>query len=89
MPGMRKEDVQVQFKRGALEISGKKEEHKKDEGATWHREERRYGEFRRVIPFPKNIDENKISAKLTEGLLEIHVPKVQSEEPKQHSVKIE
>ena len=52
LPGMKPEEFHVELKEGILRISGHREEEKKEEGKTFHRVERRYGEFRRAIPMP-------------------------------------
>eukprot|EP01124_Arcella_intermedia_P020378 TRINITY_DN27851_c0_g1_i1.p1 TRINITY_DN27851_c0_g1~~TRINITY_DN27851_c0_g1_i1.p1 ORF type:complete len:148 (+),score=33.93 TRINITY_DN27851_c0_g1_i1:29-445(+) len=89
MPGIDRKQINIQVKNAALEISGRKEETNKQQGGTWLREERRYGEFRRVIPLPKNVDEKKICARLNEGVLEIEIPKTHIEEPKERRINIE
>jgi HSP20 family protein len=82
MPGMKPEDLTVELKDGALWISGKKEEEMEEEGKTFHRMERRYGEFRRVIPMPGTMDESKIDAEYHDGVLKIMIPKTEQAKAK-------
>jgi HSP20 family protein len=52
LPGMKAEDVQVELKDGALWISGKVEEEHEERNKTYHRVERRFGEFHRTLALP-------------------------------------
>src|SRR5436190_253385 len=59
LPGMKPEDFTVELKEGDLWITGKKEDEKEEEGKTFHRVERHYGEFRRVIPLHGKFEADK------------------------------
>jgi HSP20 family protein len=87
LPGLKPEEVNVELKDGDLWISGKREEKKEEEGKTYHRIERRHGEFRRVLPLPSTINEEKIEAKFENGVLKITVPKTEEAKPKHIEVK--
>jgi HSP20 family protein len=86
LPGMKPEEVTVEMKDGRLWIAGEKKEEKEEKGKTFHRVERRYGEFRRVVPLPVAVDEDRVEAKFTEGVLRINVPKAAQVLPKQVKV---
>ena len=75
LPGVKPEEVRVEVKEGMLWITGEKKEEKEEKGKAFHRVERRHGAFRRVIPLPGAIDEEKIEAKFAEGVLRVVVPK--------------
>lgn len=87
LPGLKPEEVTVEFKSGELWISGKREEEKEEEGKTYHRVERSQGEFRRVLSLPESIDEGKINAHFENGVLKIVVPK--SEEIKSKRIEVQ
>jgi HSP20 family protein len=87
LPGLKPEDVTVEFKDDQLWISGKREEEKEEKEPTYHRMERRYGEFRRVLPLPKAVDANAIEAKFENGVLTVSVPKSEETKPKHIEVK--
>ena len=87
LPGMKPEEVHVEFKDGALWVSGNREEKKEEKGETHHWMERRYGEFRRVLPMPAAVDENAIEAKFEDGVLKITVPKTEEAKTKHIEVK--
>jgi HSP20 family protein len=76
VPGMEEKDVQVEFRDGSLIVTGKKEEkvEKSEKGRTYS--EHRYGEFRREISLPSDVDEEKIDAELKSGVLTLRIPRV-------------
>jgi HSP20 family protein len=86
LPGLKPEEVDVELKNGELWISGKREEEKEEKGKTYHRIERRHGEFCRVLSLPSTINVEKIDAKFENGVLKITVPK--SEEVKTKHIEV-
>jgi HSP20 family protein len=82
LPGLKPEEVNVELKEGNLWISGEKKEETEEKGKTFHRIERRHGEFRRMIQLPDAVDEEKVDAKFENGVLTIHVPKSEKVKPK-------
>jgi len=87
LPGVKPEDVRVEVHGGELWITGEKKEEKEEKGKTFHRVERRYGEFRRVIPLPTTVDKEKITAEYKEGVLKVEVVKTEEAKPKRIEVK--
>lgn len=74
LPGMSKEDVKVECTDEGIIIQGeKKQEQQSDEGG-WHRSERSYGSFYRMIPLPEGANAEKASAQFKDGVLDIKVP---------------
>ena len=87
LPGMKPEEVKVEFKDGALWVTGERKEEKEEKDKTYHRVERSYGEFRRVVPFASAVMEDKIEAKFTDGVLKVSVPKTEVAKPQRIEVK--
>lgn len=87
LPGVDEKDVSVSVTGNHLIIKGerKKEEEKKEK--HFHRMERSYGRFERMIAVPATVDTGKISAEFTKGVLEVHLPKNPKEMPKEIKVK--
>ena len=81
VPGMKQEDIQIEFENGLLTIRGERRI-EKTEGTTFHRVERVYGTFSRSFTLPRTVDPEKISASYREGILEIEVPKKEEAKPK-------
>jgi len=75
LPGLKPDEVKVEMHEGQLWITGEKKEEKEEKGKTWHRVERRSGQFRRVLSLPANVDAEKVDAQLTSGVLKISLPK--------------
>jgi HSP20 family protein len=87
LPGMKPEEFNVELHKGELWITGERKEEKEEKGKTYHRVERRYGEFRRVFKLPLAVDEEKVNAEYKEGILRVTVPKVAEAKPKRVEVK--
>ena len=87
LPGLKPEEVNVELRDGDLCISGKRDEEKEEKDKTYHRIERRHGEFRRVISMPSAIHEEGIEAKFEDGVLKVIVPKTEEAKPKHIEVK--
>jgi HSP20 family protein len=87
LPGLKPEEVKVELRNGDLWISGQRKEEKEEEGKTYHRIERRHGEFRRVLPLPVEVAEEKIEARVENGVLTVNVPKTETVRPKTIEVK--
>lgn len=73
LPGVKQEDVDITVANGLLTISGRsKDEHEEQHGGYYVRERHR-GSFRRSVTLPEGIDESKIHARFTDGVLEVTV----------------
>lgn len=81
VPGIRQEDISIEFSNGLLTIRGDRKL-EKSEGVTWHRVERIYGNFSRSFTLPRSVDPERITASYREGILEIEVPKREEAKPK-------
>ena len=88
VPGMKQEDISIEFENGLLTIRGDRKL-EKSEGVTWHRVERIYGNFSRSFTLPRSVDPEKISARYRDGILEIEVPKREEAKPKQIRIHVQ
>ncbi|KAK7060517.1 hypothetical protein VNI00_001282 [Paramarasmius palmivorus] len=80
LPGLKKEDVQIDIHNGRLSISGESKissEHEQDGYAV---RERRFGRFSRVLRVPEGVKEDEIKASLENGVLTVSFPKVGQQE---------
>lgn len=82
LPGMKPEEFHVELHERELWITGEKKEEKEEKGQTFHRVERRFGEFKRVIPLPQNVNMEKVAAEYKEGVLRIAIPKMAESKPR-------
>ncbi|KAJ7445811.1 small heat shock protein [Mycena galericulata] len=80
LPGIKKEDVQIDVRNGRLSISAESkisEEHEKDGYAI---RERRYGKIARTLQLPEGVKENEVKASMDNGVLTIKFPKTTPEQ---------
>jgi HSP20 family protein len=75
LPGVKKEDVDVSLQENAITIRAetRREEEVDEEG--YFRRELRYGTFARRLPLPAEVDEEQVSAKMEDGVLEVRAQK--------------
>ena len=77
LPGMTKEDVSIEVGDGALDITAKKDREMEEKGEGYLRRERGAMYFHRRLTLPEDVDAQTIEAKLTDGVLEVRLPKVE------------
>ena len=77
LPGVRKEDLDVEVRGDTLRIQGKKTI-AYDESASVHRRERSAGQFDRTLTLPAEIDAGKVAAEYRDGLLTLRLPRAES-----------
>lgn len=87
LPGLRREDIKVEITGDLVTLSGKKEKEERIERKDYHRVERAAGAFTRTVRLPVEIAVDRVTAKFTEGVLEIRAP--MAGEGKGHGRKIE
>lgn len=82
-PGMTKEDFSIQLSNdNELSIMMEKKSDKKDEdkGRKYLRREFSYAKYEQSFVLPDDVDKEKISASMTDGVLNITLPKLTVEE---------
>ena len=73
LPGVRREDVEITFHERVLTISGERKAEEQKAGSGYLVRERRYGPFRRSLVLPQNVQEDRMSARFEDGILEVRV----------------
>ena len=79
LPGIKKEDLDIDIEKNRLTINAKKEEEAREDSKGFRKSEFKYGEFSRTVYFPEEIDIEKTNAKLEHGILKIIAPKAKPE----------
>ena len=87
LPGMKKEDVQVEINDGVITLKGERKMETDEKKNNYCRIERGYGSFHRSFTLPDTVDRDKIKAHYKEGILELTFPR--AEEPKLKSIPVE
>ncbi len=81
VPGIRKEDLQIQIKGNTIRIAGTKSVNY-GEQVGLHRRERLSGSFDRAITVPVEIDADRVRAEYRDGILALHLPRAERDRPK-------
>lgn len=81
LPGVKRDDIDVQFENGLLTITGERKLEETKETDKTHRVERFYGKFSRSFRVPDNVNADAIKAECEEGVLRLHLPKTQEKKP--------
>ncbi|MGH1335819.1 MAG: Hsp20/alpha crystallin family protein [Aureispira sp.] len=87
VPGYKKEDFKVEFEKGNLTISAKKEEREEDTTTedNFTHKEFTYSNFERSFNLPEDgVDVEGIKATYEAGILTVKVPKRETEDNKRH-----
>ncbi len=82
LPGLAEEQIEIEVQEDTLTVSGERLREATEQGDRFFRFERRYGSIARAVGLPAGIDESKIAASYTEGVLEIRVPKPEEAKPR-------
>ena len=89
IPGMKKEDIEVNLTDEMVTVSGEKKKEEKVEKKDYYRVERSYGSFRRSFRLPKEVQPGKAKATFKDGVLEVRVPKTEEAIKKEKKITIE
>ena len=81
VPGLKQDQVDISVIGGELSIELHRPE-MKQEGVVYHRRERPVGDFRRVLRLPADVDPDRVTAQLRDGVLTISLPKAESAKPR-------
>jgi HSP20 family protein len=88
IPGMTKEDVKIQITGDILTISGERKREDESKDKTYHRIERSYGQFQRVITLPSEVEPSRAKASYEHGVLTIKLPKSEEVKPKEITIEV-
>jgi HSP20 family protein len=89
LPGMDKDQIEVQISGSELILKGEKRKEEKVEEGNYYRVERSYGAFRRAVVLPKEVQADKVKAAFKNGILEVRLPKTAEAKTKEVKVKVE
>jgi HSP20 family protein len=88
VPGLDAKDIDISLEDDTLRIKGERKFANEVKEENYHRIERAYGYFERNIPLPRKVDEEKVAASVSEGVLRIELPKAAEVKPKQISIEV-
>jgi len=73
LPGLKREDVQVELRENELAIRGERRSQNEEEREGYFHSEREYGQFYRTIPLPEGVIGETAQASFRDGVLEVTV----------------
>lgn len=82
IPGMDAKDLDIQVTKDEISISGERKEESTTEEKGYTRSEFRYGQFKRVIPLPRKVQNDAVEAEYKDGILRLVLPKAEEEKNK-------
>jgi HSP20 family protein len=83
LPGVRSDEVAIEVSDQVLSVSGSRAPVETGEAQL---SERPHGSFVRTLTLPQGVDEEKIVANYSDGVLELHVPKPAEQRPKKITI---
>lgn len=87
LPGLESKDIDISLVGRTLTIKGARKEEEIGDEDSYLKRERWYGNFKRTIELPFNIESEKVSAKFNNGILTINLPRSEEEKPKKIEIK--
>lgn len=81
LPGLTREDVNIEIKDRVLTISGERSTESERQGEGFHRVERSFGRFSRALNLPQGVDPDQVAAGFENGVLEVKIPKPEEQKP--------
>lgn len=82
VPGIPKEDINIEVSERALVISGEKQFARESSQGRWRVMQCAYGNFRREVPLPVEVKVEKAHASYKNGVLRVELSKANPEKPK-------
>ena len=84
IPGVNREDISIDLDNGQLTLVGSRYL-EKIKGPLM--EEFGSAQYRRVFSVPQGIDQSKVDAELTDGVLKLHLPKSEAVKPRKIEIR--
>jgi len=88
VPGLEQKDVELSITGNTITLKGEKKQESEVKENSYHRVERSYGSFQRVIELPCEVNADKAKANLTNGVLTVTLPKSEAHKPKQVTIDV-
>lgn len=87
IPGIEASAIDISVIGKTLILKGAREPDRVEEGSSYHRRERWYGQFSKAIELPFTIDADRVAADFSNGILTIRLPRSEAEKPKKIAIK--
>jgi len=77
MPGVDKKDLAVEVMPDSLSLKAEMTQEKEEKGQQYHRRERVWQRYERVVPLPGEVVTDQVKATMKDGVLEVRMPKTE------------
>lgn len=81
-PGLDKDDININLEDGYITVTGNKKSSQTRTVGSTVITERAYGVFKRVLRLPCEVDDAKTTARYTNGILTVSIPKANVSKPR-------
>lgn len=88
LPGVKKEDINVDLKDDVLTISGERKTKSEINEKDYYKQECSYGKFQRSFTLPDDTDVENIEANSEDGVLEVVIPKLKKTEKESKKIEV-
>jgi HSP20 family protein len=82
LPGIPEDQITIEVQDDTLSVSAERVKAEETNENGFYRFERRFGSFARAVGLPQGVDQDTISARYENGVLEIRAPKPEEQKPK-------
>jgi HSP20 family protein len=87
LAGIDPEDIDISVENDTLTLRGTRKPEEVEEDATFHRRERRFGNFSRSFRLPFKVDAGNVDASFKNGVLNISLPRAEEDKPRKIAIK--
>lgn len=87
LPGVEPNDLEITVKDNLLTLAGERKAPETDDSTVWHRRERSYGRFSRVIRLPFRVDPDRVEARFHGGVLQVELHRPEADKPRRIEIK--
>lgn len=93
VPGVHPDDISVSVNKNMLTISGavmsdRKQQDEHGETVTWYMAEIPRGMYERTLKLPFPVDEDRVEAQFSNGMLRVVLPRLEATKPRRISVQV-
>jgi HSP20 family protein len=86
LPGVDKDKIAIDVDGRVLTLKGERNSETEVKEENYYRKERSFGRFQRSFTLPLETDSEKIKAEYKDGVLQLNIPKPESQKPKQITI---
>jgi HSP20 family protein len=89
LPAVKKEDVKVTVDGGMITIEGERKQQKEEKDEKYHQIESFYGSFSRTFTLPDDVNVDAIRCEDKDGVLTVHMPKMETQKSKPKQITVQ